>query len=300
MAESAAKRAIRLLDLVPYLTTHQGVTVQEVAKEFAISEADVIRDLDLISMCGLPGYTPLELIELSHEDGVITVRDPQNLNSPRRFNEEEVLILQIALAALEDALPQDRRGSVSALRSKLRSIFRSQIPEAALVYEGDKYAVYLRIIEKAILQNLKVRIRYLNKAKGETTDRYITPLTVLAETKRTLIDAWCDTARARRTFNLAQIQEISITKEPGVSILSDDDPEFHVAVVSSPPDTTFVRENLDQLLKLSDNTFSIKVFQEEWLRRSVLASGGEVKVVEPAELKISISQTAKDALANYA
>ncbi|MFM2175633.1 MAG: hypothetical protein RLZZ527_709, partial [Actinomycetota bacterium] len=68
----------------------------------------------------------------------------------------------------------------------------------------------------------------------------------------------------------------------------------------SPPDTTFVRENLDQLLKLSDNTFSIKVFQEEWLRRSVLASGGEVKVVEPAELKMSISQTAKDALANYA
>ncbi|MFM7873555.1 MAG: hypothetical protein ACKO8Y_02915, partial [Actinomycetota bacterium] len=78
MAETAAARALRLIDLVPYLVSNPGVSVKETATKFGISVAELLKDLDLLFVCGLPGYTPLELIDLSVEDGVISIRDPQN------------------------------------------------------------------------------------------------------------------------------------------------------------------------------------------------------------------------------
>jgi predicted DNA-binding transcriptional regulator YafY len=300
MVESAAKRAIRLLDLVPFLTTHQGVTVQEVADEFGISVTDVMKDLDLITMCGLPGYTPLELIELSREDGIITVRDPQNLDSPRRFNEEEVLLLQIALAALEDELPNNRKGAVATLRGKVRSAFQSEIPEGAFIYRGDKAADHLRIIETAVADNLKLEIKYLNKAKDAETIRVITPIRILPESRRTLIDAWCDVANARRTFNLSQIQSVKLLAEPGVSVQTEDEDSVTKVVLSISANSDFVRENSSQLNEITPSRYMINIFQEEWLIRSVLASHGLVKVLEPKELGSRISRVARDALANYA
>ena len=56
MVEPAAKRALRLLDLMPFLTSHPGITTTEVAKEFGVEKDQIIKDLTLLHMCGLPGY----------------------------------------------------------------------------------------------------------------------------------------------------------------------------------------------------------------------------------------------------
>ena len=68
MVENAALRAIRLLDLVPYIVSHPGISIAELAKEFAISRDEVLKDLNLLFLCGLPGYTPLELIDISFDE----------------------------------------------------------------------------------------------------------------------------------------------------------------------------------------------------------------------------------------
>jgi predicted DNA-binding transcriptional regulator YafY len=95
MAENAALRALRLLDLVPYVLRNPGISIKGLANHFEMSRDELIKDLNLLFMCGLPGYTPLELIDLSFEDGVVEVRDPQNLKAPRNFNESEALALRI-------------------------------------------------------------------------------------------------------------------------------------------------------------------------------------------------------------
>jgi len=78
MVEGAAARALRLLDLVPYLVSHPGISVARLAEEFQVSKEEILKDLNLLFMCGLPGYTPLELIDISFDDDVVVVRDPQN------------------------------------------------------------------------------------------------------------------------------------------------------------------------------------------------------------------------------
>ena len=53
-----AERLPRLLSLVPYLLARPGVPLADVAADFGIGERQLRRDLELLWMCGLPGYGP--------------------------------------------------------------------------------------------------------------------------------------------------------------------------------------------------------------------------------------------------
>ena len=53
------EKAARLLDLVPFISSHQGIALVDLASQFGISESELISDLNTLWMCGLPGYTPL-------------------------------------------------------------------------------------------------------------------------------------------------------------------------------------------------------------------------------------------------
>ena len=63
-------RIARLLDLVPYINTHQGIALKELAKHFEVTPAQMNADLMTLWMCGLPGYTHLELMNLDFESGL--------------------------------------------------------------------------------------------------------------------------------------------------------------------------------------------------------------------------------------
>ncbi|HEY3201302.1 MAG TPA: protein pafC, partial [Actinomycetes bacterium] len=49
----ATARLSRLLALVPYLLARQGVPIGEAAREFGISERQLVKDLELLFVCGL-------------------------------------------------------------------------------------------------------------------------------------------------------------------------------------------------------------------------------------------------------
>ena len=73
-------RTARLLDLVPYLNTHQGIALKDLAAHFDITPAQMSADLTTLWMCGLPGYTPLELMDLEFESGYVTIRNATTLS----------------------------------------------------------------------------------------------------------------------------------------------------------------------------------------------------------------------------
>src|SRR4051794_28480805 len=63
-ATSNEQRLPRLLALVPYLQAHQGILIADAAADFAVTEQQLRRDLQLLWMCGLPGHGPGDLIDL--------------------------------------------------------------------------------------------------------------------------------------------------------------------------------------------------------------------------------------------
>ncbi|HYU04558.1 MAG TPA: DeoR family transcriptional regulator, partial [Jatrophihabitantaceae bacterium] len=67
------ERLPRLLALVPYLQAHDGIAIEQAAADFGITEDQLRRDLQLLWMCGLPGHSPGDLIDLSFDGDSVSV-----------------------------------------------------------------------------------------------------------------------------------------------------------------------------------------------------------------------------------
>jgi proteasome accessory factor C len=303
MVENAALRAIRLLDLVPYIVAHPGISITELAKEFSISRDEVLKDLNLLFLCGLPGYTPLELIDISFDEESVVIRDPQNLAAPRNLNESEALIARIALAALEESTPKTSAAylQIIALREKIAKAFSSSIPASAITFTLDKERATLEAIESAIKQELDIEMTYNNVTKDSSARRSITPISIIAEDRRTLVSAYCHSAKALRTFNLAQISEVSTKERSTRTDLErlEDSRGSSAEVVIKSEDSRFLSENASSLKELSKSCYQIDIFQPEWIVRSVLAGADSLELAKPLELRAEIAERAKRALLAY-
>ena len=303
MVENAALRAIRLLDLVPYIVAHPGISITELAKEFSISRDEVLKDLNLLFLCGLPGYTPLELIDISFDEESVVIRDPQNLAAPRNLNESEALIARIALAALEESTPKTSAAypQIIALREKIAKAFSSSIPASAITFTLDKERATLEAIEIAIKQELDLEMIYNNVTKDSSTRRSITPISIIAEDKRTLVNAYCHSVKALRTFNLSQISEISTKERSTRTDLErlEDSRGSSAEVIIKSEDSRFLSENASSLKELSKSCYQIDIFQPEWIVRSVLAGADSLELANPLELRAEIAERANRALLAY-
>lgn len=303
MVENAALRAIRLLDLVPYIVAHPGISITELAKEFSITRDEVLKDLNLLFLCGLPGYTPLELIDISFDEESVVIRDPQNLAAPRNLNESEALIARIALAALEESTPRTSSAylQIVALREKIAKAFSSSIPASAITFTLDKERATLEAIEGAIKQELDLEITYNNVTKDSSSRRSITPISIIAEDKRTLVSAYCHSAKALRTFNLAQISEVSTKARIVRADLErlEDSRGSSAEVIIKSEDSSFLSENASSLKELSKSCYQIDIFQPEWIVRSVLAGADSIELAKPLELRAEIAERANRALLAY-
>ena len=303
MVENAALRAIRLLDLVPYIVAYPGISITELAKEFSISRDEVLKDLNLLFLCGLPGYTPLELIDISFDEESVVIRDPQNLAAPRNLNESEALIARIALAALEESTPKTSAAypQIIALREKIAKAFSSSIPASAITFTIDRERATLEAIESAIKQELDLEITYNNVTKDSSSRRSFTPISIIAEDKRTLVSAYCHSAKALRTFNLAQISEVSTKTRIVRTDLErlEDSRGSSAEVIIKSEDSSFLSENASSLKELSKFCYQIDIFQPEWIVRSVLAGADSLELAKPLELRAEIAERANRALLAY-
>ncbi|HEX5812858.1 MAG TPA: protein pafC, partial [Pseudonocardia sp.] len=75
-------RLPRLLSLVPYLLARPGIPVAEAAADFGITERQLRRDLELLWMCGLPGYGPGDLIDMALDGDRVTITYDAGIDRP--------------------------------------------------------------------------------------------------------------------------------------------------------------------------------------------------------------------------
>ena len=103
------ERTARLLDLVPYISSHQGISLKELSHVFKIDQGQMTKDLTTLWMCGLPGYTPLELMDLDFESGFVTIQNAETLSKPRSISFDEGVALVLGLDLLRSAIsPRER------------------------------------------------------------------------------------------------------------------------------------------------------------------------------------------------
>ena len=307
MSDSALERTARALDLVPYLLEHQGISTTELAKVFGVSEKQINEDLVLIHMCGLPGYTPLELIEMYYEDGFVTVSDPQSLKKPRKMSRSEMTSLLVSLDLMKSLRSDEIAGEIAELQDKLRQnmIFENPI----VVVQNVSNQEFLHVLERAIAKSGAVKIVYLSGVKDERSEREVFPLSIYLSNGVNYLNAWCQTSKADRTFRLDRI--LSCEPLSGIELIekfSGTKSEIETGLIRlkvARAARNFVEENRTIVSQTEGSEseeeilVTLNPIDTEWLIRSVLGYGGLIEVVEPEALVEKIKNRARAILELY-
>jgi proteasome accessory factor C len=175
---STERRLGRLLALVPYLQARPGITVADAAADFGVTEQQLRQDLQLLWMCGLPGHTPGDLIDLSFEGDTVSVIFDAGMSRPLRLTSEEALALVVALRALAETPGLADSDAVQRALAKVEAAAGGAVDAGTVAVELDLPARILPVLQKAVAEGHALRLRYWAAARDEITDRTVDPLRV--------------------------------------------------------------------------------------------------------------------------
>ncbi|MCF8535104.1 MAG: WYL domain-containing protein [Candidatus Nanopelagicaceae bacterium] len=297
--ETGLARTARLLDLVPYLTTHQGVAISELARTFNTSVKEITDDLNTLWMCGLPGYTPLELIDLEFESGFVSIRNAETLATPRALDRAEALSIYMGLDLLAAELSQDEgilQNEISKLQDQLRTLL---ISTPQIQIEANLASEYRALILRAIRKRGWLEITYHSTANDEITTRKIAPYELSQVGSHEYLQAYCDSAEAIRNFRadrIVKVLEISDQIWPEQPIGEEStDFTYRIKVLKESRQALEVFPDLSQ----GSNYIESQGYSHAWVARSVLSLGGSVEAIDPTDIREAVTQAAKAALDNY-
>lgn len=305
---SGLERTERLLDLVPYLATHQGIALEELAREFSVSVSQITEDLTTLWMCGLPGYTPLELMDISFDTGVVSISNADTLARPRVLNRDEVLALVLGLETLQgDANPDHEQlaETISRLVSKLIGLVDAGVQQR--VQAGTSALSNERaLLERAIASRSAVKIAYHSISRDELSHRVIHPLEFSVSKGHDYLLAYCELSRGYRTFRLDRIVDVmSMTSPenlPPRETSKRDDEKFTISLrIGSRMRDVVEGFSLDltptevaPAREIQAESFSV-----DWAIRQIMSLGGEVTLQAPQELRDLLQERALRALEAY-
>ncbi|HET6167977.1 MAG TPA: WYL domain-containing protein [Marmoricola sp.] len=319
MSGGSRDQVTRLLALAPYLQTRGEVPLKEVAADFDVTPAQMLKDLRVLYMCGLPGYGPGELIEINVEaleddpDGLVRVDNADFLARPLRLGSNEASALIVALHALQDAGTPGSREVVERALAKLEEAAAagSTPPLVDVHLPRQRPAVHDAgaRLARAVDDDRQARLDYYVPTRDETTQRVVDPIAVLHSQGRTYLDAWCHLADDRRLFRIDRITALEILDTPRVAhdleprdlsegLFAPGPDDLRARVLLSPEMRWFAEyypvlttdESADGGLEVT-----LAVSDERWLLRLALRFGPGLEVLEPVELRDRVVQLAAHA-----
>lgn len=306
-ATSPIAKTARLLDLVPFITTHQGISIKDLAKEFAITSEELLDDLNTLWMCGLPGYTPLELIDLSFESGYVSIRNAEILQKVRLLTKEELVVIAIGLDFLKESLSKDREDlvlAITSLQMKIKSLI-GDIAQVTPTVDSAHRAVILR----ALKERKNLEIEYHSLIRDQITTRVVTPLELGEDKGIEVLLAYCSKALGFRTFRLDNVKQAKLLDASDfVSQSQNSSDEIFRAKcrINSRLRTTFERFRLETDMATSSAlslgkgiTVEVTSFSQDWLVRNFMSTLANTEITDPAELAKSVGAKAQATLELY-
>ncbi len=298
-AANPLERTSRLLDLVPYINTHQGISLVDLAQVFEVSTEQMISDLTTLWMCGLPGYTPLELMDLDFESGYVTIRNAPTLAKPRSITHEEGVALVLGLEVLRSTISPERQdliAAIGALSQRIAGLVN--LPSALSASSGMSPEVTVSIRE-AIKHRSGLQISYHSLYRDEISERVVLPLELIESQSYLYLHAYCFTAQDFRHFRVDRIQSADtaqVEKPSAAPAVNAEKIGYQLKVHRPTRDVAerFEEPNLEAGTALKASSFSY-----QWIARSVLASGGAVELTSPTEIRSEIAKRAKTILNRY-
>lgn len=315
--ESATSRVSRLLTMVPWLLNRQGIDLERAAAELGVSEEQVVDDLQVLFVCGLPGHYPDDLIEASWEDGRVFVGNADAIARPLRLGRDEALALIVALRALAATPGLTERDAIDRALAKLEAAAGDAAASAANVRVDLDEPVDPELaarIRAGLTEGRRLHLTYTSASRDETTERDVDPLRVLSVDGRWYLEAWCHRAQGVRTFRLDRVEAVEVLDQPAdpPADLPDREvgpgvfrgaPDDLVVTLELAPQAAWVSESVpSESVEVHDGgtrTMVLRVADPSWLTRLVWREAGAVQVVGPPELVAAVRDAAALALRGH-
>ncbi|HUG00127.1 MAG TPA: WYL domain-containing protein [Ilumatobacter sp.] len=305
----AEARLRRLLVMLPWLMERAEVPVVEVANRFALTEAEVVKDLELASMCGLPPFVD-ELIDVYIDEGVIYVGVPRLFVRPLRLNSVEAFELLAAGRAAMQLPGADAQGPLG----------RGLLKLARALGEDDTGVLRVDLarpgftddVAAALEAGAEVSIDYWSASRDESTTRVIVPRQLFSDRGEWYVRADDDRSGEVRTFRVDRIESMSPT---GRIVTPSDEPlpppgewfadgSIRRVTLRLAPAARWVSERypMDDVSEPDAKgyvTVRLAVASERWLERTLLRLGPDAEVLDFPELATAVRASAERVLARY-
>jgi len=313
-AGPAADRLGRLLNLVPYLLARPGIRLADAAADLSVTDRQLREDLELLWVCGLPGYGPGDLIDMAFDgDDGVTVTYDAGIDRPLRLTPDEALALVVALRMLAETPGTGERDAIERALAKIESAAGELAdPPVAVRLPGN--ADRLDTIRAAVAAKRALAITYYTATRDETTERTVDPMRVLVVAGHAYLEAWCRRAEAVRLFRVDRIDGLVQLDEAAAPPPQAQPADLSTGAFHPTSDLPLVTLRIGRGQRWITEYYPCERVEEEsvehwlvslraadlgWARRLVLSLGPEVTVLAPAELARAVHDEAAAALAGY-
>jgi len=318
-------RADRLLSLMMLLQTRKQMTAEELANELEVSKRTIYRDIDALSMAGVPvyanggpggGYALLDSYRTTLtglNEGEIQALFMLTIPSP--ISDLGVSQqLKTAILKLTSALAGDHYEHSDYLRQRLHL-------DAASWFQTDAPVPHLKVVQEAVWQDRQVVISY-RRRNGMVSERTISPYGLVAKASIWYLVA--ATEEEMRVYRVSRIEAAKISQTHFTRPQDFDLAEFWAGWVTSYktslpkyPVTLRIGPDLIPALPsiLGEGVRSLieqaQPDSEGWLvvdytferieeaQTYVLGMGASVDVIAPEELRVSVLKIATDVVDHY-
>ncbi|GAA3682913.1 YafY family protein [Nocardioides ginsengisoli] len=329
----ALGQVARLLTLVPFLHHRDGVRLEEAATLLGTTPNQVVQDLRVLFMCGLPGGLPDDLIDVDLDaivseegspvsEGVIRIENADYLARPLRLTATEASAVIVALRMLRDtraagASPElvDRVLAKLEAAAAIGGAPHVEVAPSPRDAEQVVVAQLRALVEEALAGSHQIRLSYFVPSRDEESERVVDPHGIVNHGIFSYLDAWCHRAGADRLFRLDRITKAEIlpsrTTAPVRPPRDLDDGLFGD---DTGPDSTLVTLRLAPQARWATDYYPMRdvrpaddgsaevdlvVVDRRWLVRLLLRLAPYAEVLQPGEFTEALTARAQETLRLY-
>ncbi|WP_159498828.1 YafY family protein [Microbacterium sp. 18062] len=311
----ATERAALIMQLVPYLLERGDVPVAEAAAAFDVSAAQMREMVEKLTVIGRPGeggywQLPNDLFDIDwdllDQQGRISLTHTVGLERAPRLTAREAAALLAGLQ-LTGSLPGLAESDIVAgLLAKLAR-GAGAVPADVIVAPAPVDTVR-DTVDQALRSGVAVSFTYKAPDAAATT-RTVDPVKVHIADAQWYLQGWCHLREGMRTFHLDRVSDLVLTDIP-IEHAGEPLPDLFesgafdvVARIRFPAAVApLLGDYLDHAdIEVADGwcVATMRIADEQSLRRLAARRGGEVEILEPAAARRAAAEWADAGLAQY-
>lgn len=319
MSAKLSVRLARLLNMVPFFLANPGMSAAEAAGELGVSTTTLMADLNQLWMCGLPGYGPGDLIDLSFSEESIEVTFSAGIDRPLRLTSTEATALLVALRSLTSMPgmvdPSAAQRAIAKIEDAAGSA-AAHVPTSSNIDAEDSSAENpaAAAVRSALRHQNALDLTYYSASRDAVSERIVDPIRTVLIDDHSYLQAWCRRAEGVRLFRFDRIDRAVELDEPSRPPedapqddsfeIFNDDPSLPQARLRIARGYSWVMDYYPMTQVGADDDGSVTVTMRfatlAWMTRLTLGFGEGIQVLGPPELQQSVNARAQSALDGYA